>query len=266
LIVTPETDPGPWLRALRNSHDQLVGIVATLDADGLRRQSYASEWSIAQVLSHLGSQAEIFSLWLDAGLSGGEAPGQEAFVPIWDVWNARSPQEQATESVAANEALVSRLEALSPAELESIRLGLFGMTLDAAGLMRMRLSEHAVHTWDVAVAVDPAARVAPGSVALLIDGLPMMMAWLGKKAADPAVIAVTTTDPAREFTLDTGGVALTPGSPAADGDAASGSLDLTAEALLRLVYGRVDESAVASGEVQAANVKLTDLRTVFPGF
>lgn len=262
--MTPGTDPGPWLRALRSSHDRLVGIVATLDEDGLRRQSYASEWSVAQVLSHLGSQAEIFSLWLDAGLSGSEPAGQEAFVPIWDVWNARSPREQATESVAVNEALVSRLEALRPAELESIRLGLFGMTLDAAGLARLRLSEHALHTWDVAVAVDPAARVAPDAVALLIDGLPMSMAWLGKKADAPTVIAITTTDPAREFTLDTGGVALTPGS-SADG-AASGSLDLTAEALLRLVYGRVDDSALASGEVRLSNVSLSDLRTVFAGF
>jgi uncharacterized protein (TIGR03083 family) len=263
--VTPASDPGPWLRALRNSHDRLVSIVATLDSDGLSRQSYASEWSVAQVLSHLGSQAQIFSLWLDAGLTGGEAPGQEAFVPIWDVWNARSPQEQAAESVAVNEALVSRFEALSPAELDSIRLALFGMTLDAVGLLRMRLSEHALHTWDVAVAVDPAARVAPDAVALLIDGLSTPMAWLGKKAADPAVIAVTTTNPAREFTLDTGGVALT----AQDGDGsrtAAGSLDLTAEALLRLVYGRVDDSAVASGEIRPSNVDLADLRTVFPGF
>jgi uncharacterized protein (TIGR03083 family) len=263
LIVTPRNDPGPYLRALRGSHDRLVGIVGPLDADGLRRMSYASEWTIAQVLSHLGSQAEIFSLWLDAGLSGGAAPGNEAFVPIWDVWNARSPEDQATESVAVNEALVARLEALSPAELESIQLALFGMTMDAAGLLRMRLSEHALHSWDVAVAFDPAARVAPDSVDLLIDGLTTMMAWMGKKAADPAVIAITTTGPAREFTLNTGGVALTPG--AGDGEAA-GSIDLTAEALLRLVYGRVDDSAVASGEVQASNVNLADLRTVFPGF
>jgi hypothetical protein len=139
------------------------------------------------------------------------------------------------------------------------------MTLDAAGLLRIRLSEHALHTWDVAVAVDPAARVAPDAVALLIDGVPTTMAWLGKKAADPAVIAITTTEPARMFTLDTGGVALTPGS-GDDGTPATGSLDLTAESLLRLVYGRVDDSAMASGEVRASNVNLTDLRTVFPGF
>lgn len=261
--MASETDPGTWIRALRGSHDTLTGLVAGLDDEGLRRMSYASEWSIAQVLSHLGSQAEIFGLWLDAGLSGGDAPGSEAFQPIWDVWNARSPQEQAQRSLAVNEDMVSRLEALSDGELASIRLALFGMTMDATGLLRMRLSEHALHTWDVAVALDTAARVAPDAVALLIDGLPQMMAWMGKQAAAPAVIAVTTTEPARTFTLDTGGVALTPGEGEAAADA---SLDLTAEALLRLVYGRVDDSAQASGEVRATGVSLDDLRTVFPGF
>jgi uncharacterized protein (TIGR03083 family) len=248
--VDSVADPIPWMRALRASHDRLTAIVATLDADGVRKQSYAEEWSIAQVLSHLGSQAEIFSLWLDAGLTGGDPPGQEAFGPIWDVWNARSPEEQATQSVAVNEAMVVRTEALSEEELDSIRLAMFGMSLDAAGLLRMRLAEHAVHTWDVAVALDPGARVSPEAVELLIDGVPQMMAWMGKKAADPAVITVTTTEPERTFTLDTGGVTLTPGVSDAP---SSGSLELTGEALLRLVYGRLDEAPA-------------ELKQVFPGF
>jgi uncharacterized protein (TIGR03083 family) len=261
--VDSVTDPGPYVRALRASHDRLAGIVAGLDSGGLRKQSYDTEWSIAQVLSHLGSGAEIFLLNLDAGLAGGESPDQADFRAIWDVWNARSPEEQAAESVVANEALVARVESLSDEQLAAFRVAMFGMNLDAAALLRMRLSEHAVHTWDVAVALDAAARVSADAAALLIDGLPQMLGWMSKKAADPAVIAVTTTGPARTFTLDTGALTLTPGSPAAP---PSGSLELTAEALLRLVYGRVDESALASGEVRASNVDLESLQAVFPGF
>ncbi|HEY7265889.1 MAG TPA: maleylpyruvate isomerase family mycothiol-dependent enzyme, partial [Trebonia sp.] len=166
------TDPMPWVRAVRASHDRLAGIAGSLDSDGLRARSYDKDWSIAQVLSHLGSQAEIFGLSLDAGLSGGDPPGQESFPPIWDKWNSRSPEDQAAQSIAVNAALVARVEALSEAELASIRVAMFGMTLDAAGLLRMRLNEHAVHTWDVAVALDPSARVAPDAVELLIDGVP----------------------------------------------------------------------------------------------
>jgi uncharacterized protein (TIGR03083 family) len=244
---------------VRASHDRLAGIVASLDSAELRKQSYAKEWSIADVLSHLGSGAEIFELYINAGL-GGAAPGQEDNQRIWDAWNARSPEEQASQSIAANEALVSRVESLTPDQLAAFRVAMFGgMVLDAAGVLRMRLSEHAVHSWDVAVAVDPAARVSQDAVELLVGGLPQMMRWMGKQAAGPAVIAVTTTNPDGAYTLDTGGVTLTPGS---GGGPASASIELPAEALLRLIYGRLDDS----GEIRVSGVTLPELQAVFPGF
>ena len=155
------TDPGPWLASVRRSHDRLTAQVQVLDASDLYRPSYCSEWSIAAVLSHLGSQAEIFSLFVDAGLAGSNAPAQDAFLPIWDAWNARGAEAQAADSVAANEALVARLEALDPATLAAFRLDPFGMDVDATGLLQIRLSEHAIHIGDVAVRLDPAAQVAP---------------------------------------------------------------------------------------------------------
>ena len=204
------TDPTPYMRALRASHDRLTSVAVSLDSDDLRKRSYATEWSIADVLSHLGSGAEIFELYVNAGL-GGEPPAQEDNQRIWDTWNARSPEEQASQSAAANEALVSRFE-LTPGRLDSLRVTMFGgMVMDAAGLLRMRLSEHAVHSWDVEVAVDPAARVSQDAVELLLGALPQMMQWMGKKAAEPAVIAVTATSPDGAYTIDTGGGASLPG-------------------------------------------------------
>jgi uncharacterized protein (TIGR03083 family) len=261
--VDSATDPGPWVRALRASHDRLTGIVSPLDAGQLRGRSYDSDWSIADVLSHLGSGAEIFLLHLNAGLSGRDPPAQASFQAIWDMWNELPPDEQAARSIAMNGSLVGLVESLRPEQAAAFRVAMFGMTMALAGLLRMRLSEHAVHTWDVAVALDPSARVSPDAVELLIDGLGPMMAWMGKKAAEPRVIAVTTTGPDRAFVLDTGGVTLTEGTPAGP---ASGSLDLTAETFLRLVYGRVGSPAAASGEVRASNVDLAGLRAVFPGF
>ena len=163
-----ETSPDPWIDALRYSHDRLRTLVGPLDLDQLEQPSYASEWSIAQVLSHLGSQAEIFSLFLDAGLGGSDPPGREAFAPIWDAWNARSPQDQAADALRVDGALVERFESLDDKQRERLHVELFGMNLDTTGLARMRLGEHAVHTWDVAVALDPAATVAPDAVHLLV--------------------------------------------------------------------------------------------------
>ncbi len=94
-----ESSPGPWISALRHSHDRLRAAVEPLSPDQLEQRSYASEWSIAQVLSHLGSQAEIFGLFLDAGLAGQEPPGPEAFGPIWDRWNGKTPQAQAADAL-----------------------------------------------------------------------------------------------------------------------------------------------------------------------
>ena len=257
--MTNATDPTPWVSAVRASHDRLSAIVAGLDADGLRKQSYAKEWTIADVLSHLGSGAEIFSLVIEAGASGAEPPAMDAFQPIWDAWNARTPEEQAARCTAANEALVARVESLTEAERESFSVVMFGrMTMDLAGALGMRLSEHAVHAWDVEVALDPAARIAPDAVGLIAVRMPMMAGFMAKRQETPTVVAVTTTNPAMTFTLDTGGVTLTPGSTGA-----SASLALPAEVFVRLVYGRLDDDS----EITSADgITVPELQAVFPGF
>jgi uncharacterized protein (TIGR03083 family) len=247
------------VRAVRASHDRLAGLVAELDGDGLRAQSYDTEWSIADVLSHLGSGAEIFSLYVDAGAAGGEPPSRDAFPGIWDTWNARSPEEQTARSIEANEALVSRIESLTPEQRAGFQVAMFGpVPMDLAAFLGMRLSEHAVHTWDVAVALDPAARLAPDAVDLLVDSAPRMAGFVGKKAPAPVAIAVAVNDPERAFTLDTGGVSVLP----AGSEATSASLALPAEAFIRLIAGRLDDAA----ELEASGVTLPELKSVFPGF
>jgi uncharacterized protein (TIGR03083 family) len=248
--------------ALRRSQDRLATSVTGLDGAGLRAPSYASEWSIAQVLSHLGSQAEIFGLLLGAGLSGGDAPGQDAFPPIWEAWNTRSPEEQATDSIAANENFVARLEALDPAQRDAFRLAAFGMDLDFPMFLRLRLAENAVHCWDITVALDPSATVIPEAVELLVDGLPDLVARVGKPTAASLVIQVSTTDPQRRYALVTDGVQLEPWS---ERDVA-GVLELSAEELLRFVYGRLDAAHAETARLDAGALTLDDLRAIFPGF
>ena len=260
-----ESSPGPWISALRHSHDRLRADVEPLGRAQLEQPSYASEWSIAQVLSHLGSQAEIFGLFLDAGLAGQDPPGREEFVPIWDRWNAKDPQAQASDALRADQATIERFESLDAEQQARLRLKMFGMELGATGLARMRVGEHAVHTWDVVVALDPAATVAPDAVALLID----MAGQVAGRSAQPdgqqRTVRVSTTDPKRQFILETGDeVSLT----AADGDATPepglAELRLPAEALIRLVYGRLDEAHTPPAE--ATGVELGELRQIFRGF
>jgi uncharacterized protein (TIGR03083 family) len=255
-----ETSPGPWIGALRHSHDRLQAMVEPLSPDQLEQPAYPSKWTIAEVLSHLGSQAEIFGLVLAAGLTGQELPGPETFGPIWDSWNARNPQAQATDALQADKATLERIESLDADQRARLHLHLFGMDLDTTGFARMRVSEHAVHTWDVAVALDPAATVAPGAVALLVDTLGQLVARVAKPDGVTRRLRVRTTEPERDFLLATGdSVSLTP----ADGEEGRPELRLPAEALLRLAYGRLDPAHTPP--LQADGVDLDELRAIFPG-
>ena len=255
------TAPAPYLRAWRHSHDTLRTLVDPSDSAQLNLQSYASEWTIAQVLSHIGSGAEIFSLYLDAGRKGEDPPGRETFEPIWDVWNARSPEDQAAHALAADQAALERFESLDPTEQERFHLNLFGGDVDLAVLARMRLSEHAIHTWDVAVALDPAATVAPDAVDLLIDTLGQLASRTGKPTGSPTRVHVITTDPERQFVLDAGEpVTLLPW----EGAEGLVELRLPAEAFLRLIYGRLDPEHTPP--VDDSAVDLDQLRATFPGF
>jgi uncharacterized protein (TIGR03083 family) len=256
-----ETSPDPWIDVLRRSHDRLQALVGPLDPGQLEQRSYASEWSIAQVLSHLGSGAEILGLWLDAGLAGQEPPGRDTIVPIWNAWNAKDPQAQARDGLRADEMTVERLESLDPGQKAQLRLHLFGMDLDVTGLARMRVSEHSIHTWDVAVALDPSVKVAPDAVGLLIDTVGQLAARSAKPDGKQRRLQASTTDPERHFVLETGeGVSLTQ----SDGEEGLPELRLPAEAFVRLVYGRLDPAHTPP--VEADGVDLDELRQLFPGF
>ncbi len=255
-----ETRLYPWIEALRRSLDELGASVEPLSIEDLRRASYDPGWSVADVLSHLGSQAEYFGLLFDAGVSGGAAPGDEVLPPIWEAWGAKDPERRRDESLAANEALLGRFEALDAAGREQFHLSAFGLELDAAGLARLRLGELALHTWDVAVVFDPEATVVPDAVDLLVDALDQLVAWTGRPGTTPLRARISTSDPERRFGLVVGD-AVTLGPPEHDPELAE--LRLPAEAFLRLVYGRLDPDHTPP--LHAAGIELDVVRAVFPG-
>ena len=150
-------------------------------------------------------------------------------------------------------------------ERQRLQLKLFGLDIDTAGFARLRLSEHSVQTWNVLVALDPAATLAPDAVALLID----MVDQVAGRSAEPdgqrRTVRVSTTDPERQFILETGEeVTLTPSDGDATPELGLSELRLPAEALIRLVYGRLDEAHTPPSET--AGVELGELRRIFRGF
>jgi uncharacterized protein (TIGR03083 family) len=250
--------------ALRGSHDRLATSVRGLGPEEVRATSYDDEWSIAQVLSHLGSGAEIFTLFLDAGRVGGPAPEMETFRAVWARWDALDPEDQVRDAITADARFLGQLDALSESERAAWRMELFGAEQGISDVARMRLGEHALHTWDVAVVRDDAATVPAEVAGLLVDDLHVLAARTGKPVDAPVRVHVSTHGPDRAFMLESGpeGVRLAPAtSGPAEHDA---SLRLPTEAFIRLVYGRLDADHTPSVETQG--IDLDTLRAMFPGF
>jgi uncharacterized protein (TIGR03083 family) len=257
------TDAPRWIAALRRSHDDLVAFTGDLTGEQLRGPSGCSNWTLAQVLSHLGSGAEIGLTTLEANLAGLEPPGSDANQAVWDRWNAMTPEQQAAEFVSRNEAFVRAWEG---ADERPITLPFLPEPITLAEAAGFRLSEHVVHSWDVRVGLDDGATLPADAAGLLAQRLELMAGWLGQAdrwSGGPQVVRVDTTDPADAYTLEVGAaVSFADGAPAA----AATTLTLPTEALLRLVYGRLPARWTPASATIEGPLTLDDLRAVFPGF
>jgi uncharacterized protein (TIGR03083 family) len=264
-----EHDPLIWTRAMRRTHDSLVADVAEMAPDDLRRTSGASDWNVSQVLSHLGSGAEIAHATFNASMLGEEPPSNELNQPIWDRWNSMEPEARASAFVRTEEQFVELLESIdgSTAPEVTIKFPFMPVPVDLATAIGFRLSEHALHSWDVRVAFDDRASVPEYLADLLIDRLPGMAGYTGKAdrwTRPPASIALLTDAPDRRFTLELGdAVALTEGAEESTADAV---VRLPGESLLRLSAGRLAPARTPDDITVDGDVTLDELRAVFPGF
>src|SRR4051812_37656364 len=247
----PATSPSAALEpsrahvdALRSSVQRLRDLAAPMSEGELTAGAYPAEWTVAQVLSHLGSGAVIMLRRLEDALAAQDTP--DNFAPgVWDTWNAKSLLAQRDDAMVADAALLARIEAVPPDARNRFPSAMGPMTLDFAQFLGMRLNEHAFHTWDIEVVANPAATIPARVAALVVDNLEPVARFTGKPTGDTTTITVATTDPERGFTVEItpGGVALTPAAAAASPD-----VELPAEAFARLVYGRLDAEHTLPGQ------------------
>jgi uncharacterized protein (TIGR03083 family) len=247
------------IAVLRTSHELLRRTVEPLGPDDIRQRAYPANWSIAQVLSHLGSGAEINALILEAGVADEPPPEQDTYRAIWAVWDAKTPEQQVADALEVDGAMVDRMESLRGRD--ELRFRAWLGPVDLTGLAIARLFEHAVHTWDVVVAVDPTAPLAPDAVAVILPSLDRLVGFAAKPAGRTARIRVTTMDPTYDLALVLGEQSTVERWNDGPADA---TVHLPAEAFVRLIYGRLDPDHTPP--VEAEGVTLDDLRAVFPGF
>ncbi len=248
---------------LRANHDRLRAVIEGLSETQLKAQSGAESWTVADVLSHLGSGAELqrHQIVAATGSDDGVPPEHQE---VWDRWNAMSPQEQATGFLAADDRLVSSYEGLTGEERSSIivDLGFLPAPVPLATPLAMRLSEQTLHGWDARVGLDPSAVLSDEAAGLLvqhhIESMTFLLGFVGK--ADAAV------EPVRLAVED---YTLVVDDPV---HLERGTNDTTAtyagplEAFVRLLAGRLGPEHTPDGTKVTGNVSLDDLRKIFPGY
>lgn len=256
------------IAALRTGHESLATQVAKLTDDDLARPSGAAEWDVSQVLSHLGSGAEISRARLRASLDGKPGPDNDFNHSVWDRWNAMSRRERADGFLPSNQALVELYESLDADTRASLQvdLGFLPAPVDVATAARFRLSEFALHSWDVRAGFDDSAAVASEAAGPLLEGTNDLLAWISKPEhlqGKHSTITVSTTDPAEVFALGLADrVTIERRTP----DQPDGTLTLPAEAFLRLLAGRLSPRHTPDTVTATGTVDLEVLRQVFPGY
>ncbi|MFG1994415.1 maleylpyruvate isomerase family mycothiol-dependent enzyme [Actinoplanes sp. NPDC048988] len=254
------------IAALRTEHDDLAAAVAAFTPAQIEGPSGASNWTVAEVLSHLGSGAEINLAVLRGATGEAEAPGPGFNQSVWDRWNALTPEAQATGAIESNATLVAAFEALTPEQHDklTINLGFLPQPIPLASFAAMRLTEVVHHDWDVRVAADPTAALADAPAALLAEhlagGLSFFLGFIAKTDAvtTPAVIEISTT-PYR-IVLNDGAHFTTDETPA------TATFEGPLEAAMRLLVGRLTPPHTPTAVKVTGNITLDDLRAVFPGF
>lgn len=242
-----------WLNALESSSARLRAIVEALPEDVLAKPSYASGWSIARVLSHLGSAAEICAGLIDRGSTGDRTPpSADDTRPVWARWDSMSAIEQRAAWYEADQRHRELVAAADPTTI----VPYFAGPLTVPEYAGYRVSEQAVHAWDIEVALDPAATIPEAE--LLWERLDLVVGRFHDTATKARLAPMRIGLPDAVLVIGDDVHLRSGHSQNPDAEVLGNR-----EALLRLFYGR---NRGEDGIKVVGAARLDDLRELFPGF
>lgn len=252
------------IAAIADHHDALAEVIPNLSEAELTAQSGASEWTVAQVLSHLGSGAELGLATFRAFLTGGSTPDDATNRAVWNRWNTLSPREQADGFLEHNERLLDAYEELTSEQREDleVKLTVLPRPIQVATYLGMRLAELTMHSWDVRVSLDGAATLDEEAAAVLAEHHAGEMSFLLAFTSKPEALGRTTVVAAQDYQLAVADrVSLTRSA-----DDATATFEGSLESFIRLISGRLKPEYTPSSVAVTGDVTLDDLRKVFPGY
>jgi uncharacterized protein (TIGR03083 family) len=254
--MTAQPTPAERVRAIGQVvRTEVARLVDELRADPTLwdRPSACAGWTVGDVAAHMAESNDRFLRIVSAALDGQPVP---AFSPQQRAERQAAVKARGREAVldqlaGCAYAVFDRLEAATPEALARTVTVPAG-TLTLAQVAGQRLSELALHSWDIRSAADPRAALAPATVPLLLDGV---LASVGRLAGNRVPTDRTLTY-RLELAGEAGGpvtVTLAGGQASAQRGAperADATLYLPAEAAIRLLWGRLAlERALAAGTV-----------------
>ncbi|MBV9544664.1 MAG: maleylpyruvate isomerase family mycothiol-dependent enzyme [Chloroflexi bacterium] len=146
--------------------DRLTSYLEQLDADGWTEQSYCTDWLVYQVVSHVGSGSRIGGQRLKAWLGRGPQVSREAMQAVWGHFDSLQPGQmlQAYRDAVAEYLDVERS---APDDAGGNEVEGYAGRRPLWAYQMGRLWELTCHTWDVYVARDRSARLAPEAVRVM---------------------------------------------------------------------------------------------------
>ncbi|HZU04578.1 MAG TPA: maleylpyruvate isomerase family mycothiol-dependent enzyme [Chloroflexota bacterium] len=256
--------------AIRREFETLDRYLAAVNPAHWQGPTACREWNVQKVVSHLGSGAELHLRTLQTSLDGAEPVTDATRQSIWNYFDSLPPERLYPEFQARMRAYLGYLEGL-PAEKREQRVRFFAGEAPVAEYAQYRLSELALHSWDIRVALDPTARLLPTTARA---NFPHALDTLQRRsnAAARAELAGTVYQfevfgpVQRRFALAIRADGL---EVREEAEAPTATLRLAAEAFLRLYTGRLPlPEAEEAGEVTLTGERAVALRlnTLFPGF
>lgn len=225
-------------------------------------------WAAKDVVAHVAGAIYFFSGATHAALDGQPTPPFDAGQAQAAAAELLAQPAPAVLNVLAerNEDFCEYLDSLDVAALPTaVPLGF--MTLPVWQVAVARLNEVAIHCWDVRVVREASARIQPDAVPLLVPGNVELASVLAQGEKTTATWLLDVDGPAGgPVTVRVQGdqVAIERGAaPSPDA-----RLALDGEALLRLLWGRLDlGAAIDSGQVRldGDRAKALALQRLFPG-
>ena len=257
--------PESRLKVLQSESQLLTNYLDNLASEAWDRPSACDRWLVRDVVAHLAGGAQGYAATVSRGLQG-ESPPPETGRPGASPTAASGSEGIAQGAIDRRESLgddlLSEFKKLD-GRLNELLAGLgpddwgkpchfLGLTLPVSAFIDLRMTEMAMHSWDIQSKLEPSARLSPETLPSFIDAVSIFAGWLfwpGTGAPTPARYRFQFTEPAFD-SVDI----LLEGDNTSIEEASTGPADIylrsDAETYVFLMYGRLRvDSAIEQGRL-----------------